>query len=302
MNKWIGILLLMSCFFITACDKEEEDDNGDNSLPKIEGEFNVLCYNVAGLPEILSSSSPETYTTSISPLLNDYNIVHVQEDFCYHDSLILYNTHEYVTPPMPCVPDGDGLNTFSDYPISGLDRIAWTECSGADCLTPKGFSYTQIELHDSVRIDFYNIHCNAGGGDESMEARRGNINQLMNYVNANSVGEAVILMGDFNCRYTREGDSIRTLLDQGFHDLWVDMIRDGDVPPYGDKLKDCDPLQTAFDCETVDKIFYRSNDKITITPLEYQRGDKDSFYYQGDLEQPLSDHAPLFARFRFEFE
>ena len=45
------------------------------------GSFNVLTYNVAGLPEGLSSGHPETNTPLISPRLGAYDIVNVQEDF-----------------------------------------------------------------------------------------------------------------------------------------------------------------------------------------------------------------------------
>ena len=50
--------------------------------------FSVLSLNVAGLPAILSSSDPAENTVQMSPLLNNYDIVSVQEDFAYHDDLI----------------------------------------------------------------------------------------------------------------------------------------------------------------------------------------------------------------------
>lgn len=293
-------LLFALCFFI-ACEEDGTDlpiEEEDEELV-IEGELTLLCYNVAGLPEPLSSSKPATYTSHISPLLNDYNIVHVQEDFCYHDSLVLYNEHAHTTPPSPCVPDGDGLNTFSDFPIQNFERIPWNDCHGADCFTPKGFSYSQIVLHDSLSIDFYNIHCNAGGSTEDLTARRGNIIQLAEYINTHSIGTAVILMGDFNCRYTRAGDTIRTLLDMGFQDIWVEEIRDGAIPDYGSSLKDCSLSQTAFNCETVDKLLYRSSENITLTPTFHQRGDNLDFHYNQIDSLPLSDHAPLFSNIQY---
>ena len=51
--------------------------------------FSVLSLNVAGLPAILSSSDPAENTVQMSPLLNNYDIVSVQEDFSYHNDLIL---------------------------------------------------------------------------------------------------------------------------------------------------------------------------------------------------------------------
>ena len=52
-----------------------------------DGYFNILSYNVGGLPEIISSSKPSKYTKLISPKLNDYDVVNCQEDFGYNDDL-----------------------------------------------------------------------------------------------------------------------------------------------------------------------------------------------------------------------
>ena len=263
-------------------------------------DIRVICYNVAGLPEALSSSSPETYTSQISPLLNEFDVVHLQEDFCYNDSIMLFNEHPYKTDHLGCVPDGDGLFGLSKYPISNVDRHAWEDCTGADCFTPKGFYYSQIEVFEGVKVDFYNVHCNAGGSQESLAARRGNLNQLCTYIVENSEGKPVIIMGDFNSRYTREGDTIFALQQLGFHDLWIDLVRKGDVPPLSpDKLKDCDPDRIGFNCELVDKVFYRSSADLNITPNSF-RVDDERFYYQNNDTLDLSDHWPLFADFRLE--
>ncbi len=267
----------------------------------VEGELKLLCYNVAGLPEGLSSSQPELLTPLISPLLNEFNIVHVQEDFCYHDDLLSQNEHTYKTETSGCVPFGDGLNTFSDYPILDFYREPWSDCSGADCLTPKGFSYSRIDLGNDVFIDFYNIHCQAGSTDAAYAARRNNVYQIRDYILSNSEGEAIIIMGDFNNRYTREQDTIRTFLDMGFSDLWIELIRQGDIPTYGNSLKDCDGTGTNPSCEGVDKFLYKSSDRIKLSPISFQYGDDDRYlYFDGNENIPLSDHKPLFAKMRYE--
>lgn len=267
-----------------------------------EREVSVLTYNVAGLPEGISSSHPATYTSSISKLWNDINIIHVQEDFCYHDSLLLYDTHPYQTVTTGCVPQGSGLNTFSDFPISNVARFPWTDCTGADCLTPKGFFYSQIEVVPGTLIDFYDVHCNAGSSEESLLARRNNIAQLTAYITQNSVGKPVVIMGDFNSRYTRTGDTIRALLNLGFKDVWIEQICEGQIPEYGtNSLTQCDPVRTSTDCERVDKIFYRGSDKVSITPTFF-KVDDEHYYYQNNDTLPLSDHWPMFAKLKFEIK
>lgn len=287
------VLLLI----FSACKKEK-------LVNEASGSFYALTYNVAGLPEELSGSHPEQYTSLISPLLNDFDIVHVQEDFCYHDSLLLFNNHRYKTPPTPCVPDGDGLNTFSNYKIIAFERITWNDCNSFDCLTPKGFSYSKIEFDKGVYIDFYNLHCNAGKTVEDKAARRNNLKQLINYINIKSIGQAVILMGDFNNYYTRSGDSIRVFQDLGFSDVWIDIVRNGDVPFQNDiKLDNCNyTLNSSFDCEGVDKVLYRSTDEMQIEAVSYQYGDDINFYYGNNDTLPLSDHSPLMVRFDFDFK
>ena len=45
------------------------------------GDFTVLSYNVAGLPQEISTVNPQEHIPLISPLLNDYDVVLTQEDF-----------------------------------------------------------------------------------------------------------------------------------------------------------------------------------------------------------------------------
>ena len=85
-RSYFGILLALT-FALSSCKKDEITAR----------DISVLNYNIAGLPQVLSSSNPELYTSHISRLLNEYSIVHVQEDFCYHDSLLLFDNHPYRT-------------------------------------------------------------------------------------------------------------------------------------------------------------------------------------------------------------
>ena len=291
-SRFVLLIVFASFLFTTnGCKKENITHR----------EISVLNYNVAGLPQIFSSSNPELYTSKISQLLNEYSIIHVQEDFCYHDSLLLFDNHPYRTVNTGCVPDGDGLNTLSCFALSNVSRYAWNDCTGADCLTPKGFYFSQIELLTGQRVDFYNVHCNAGGSEDSKEARRKNIAQVCNHIAQRSEFNPIIIMGDFNSRYTREGDTIRAFLDLGLKDLWIELVRNGDVPAEApDPLKDCDD-RTSASCERVDKIFYRSTDAVLITPTHFQVDDP-RFYYQGNDTLPLSDHWPMFANFTIELK
>ncbi|PIM69468.1 endonuclease [Streptomyces sp. JV178] len=254
------------------------------------GTFNVLTYNVAGLPEGLSSGSPKTNTPLISPRLGAYDLVNVQEDFNYHAALYAGDDHPHRTATSGGVPFGDGLNTLSDLPFDDFERVKWNKCTGTNCLTPKGFSLARVRLAEGVFVDLYNVHTNADSDDAALAARRANITQLSDFIKANSAGNAVIVMGDTNTRYTRAGDNIRTLVSEnGLRDPWVDLVKGGRPPAQGSDALVCATTAPAQDCEVVDKVLYRGSPLVDLTATRYQN-EWAKFLDAGGKN--LSDHFP----------
>lgn len=129
------------------------------------GSFAALSYNVAGLPEQLSGSDPATNSPIISPLLNDYDLVLLQEDWVdalaqhgarpagtevvprtgYHDLVVGAALHPFRSQPTPSPPPvtntagrlptgptlaGDGLNHLSDFRFGEVRRVMWEVCHG----------------------------------------------------------------------------------------------------------------------------------------------------------------------------
>lgn len=259
------------------------------------GSFEVLTYNVAGLPDGLSSGNPAVNTPLISPRLAPYQVVNVQEDFNYHAALYAGDNHAHRTATSGGVPFGSGLNTLSHLPYSDLERTKWSSCNGTDCLTPKGFTFKRVSLADGVYVDLYNLHPNAGVENADLAARRSNISQLSRYITANSAGNAVIVMGDTNTRYTREADNIRELVTaNGLTDAWVQLERGGQAPAAGSPALVCDPAAITDSCEVVDKILYRGNRQVRLTARDYRNDNTAFLDAQG---KPLSDHYPIATRF-----
>ncbi|WP_033328789.1 jacalin-like lectin [Streptomyces yerevanensis] len=254
------------------------------------GTFNVLAYNVAGLPEGLSSGSPAKNTPLISPRLGAYDIVNVQEDFNYHAALYAGDDHPHRTATSGGVPFGDGLNTLSDYAFDDFQRVKWNKCTGTNCLTPKGFSLARVRLAEGVFVDLYNVHTNADSTDDALAARRANISQLSDFIKANSAGNAVIVMGDTNTRYTRAGDNIRTLVNEnGLSDPWVDLVRGGNAPAQGSEALVCPQTAPTNDCEVVDKVLYRGSDLVDLDATRYNN---DWSKFLDEAGGNLSDHFP----------
>lgn len=268
------------------------------------GSFDVLSYNIGGLPAILSSSAdPEAYTPLIGAKLGPYEVVNVQEDFNYHASLYANDSHPYRTPTSGGAGIGSGLNTLSNYPINDLKRVTWNKRhglfdNGSDELTPKGFTYKQIKIATGVYIDVYNLHADANTDTLSNEARRDNLSQLAAYIEANSQGHAVLVFGDTNCRYTRSEDNLKALfVDRlGMKDAWIEKTRGGSYPAMGSAALLGTPGATSPNNEVVDKIFYRSGAVVSLQANSYKVEDT---YFTDSTGRQLSDHYAITANFSF---
>ncbi|OAK98233.1 hypothetical protein IQ06DRAFT_295590 [Phaeosphaeriaceae sp. SRC1lsM3a] len=283
-----GSLLLQLPFLCTA-------------LAQTSGKFNTITFNVAGLPPILNGNEipgdKDTNTARIGQLLTQYNIslVHVQEDFNFHATLYANDKHPVRTPTSGGVPFGSGLNSLSNYEYTAFERVKWQTCSNtdsADCLTPKGFTFMRVKVAPGVSFDAINLHADAGTTAADLVARAANLRQVSDYVKMNSIGNAVIIFGDTNTRYTRGPDDIPGIFaaENGMKDVWVELIRNGNPPAGGSDALLCDNPSTNNACETVDKVFYRGSYAVNIQA--------NSFDYAGDMFlQPdgsiLSDHNPV---------
>jgi len=257
------------------------------------GQLNLLTYNIAGLPALISSAATERSSsiTSIGERINGFDIVNVQEDFNYNKFLYSRNKHSYRTTAMGGVPFGDGLSTLSKYPIVDFERVSWTACNGADCLTPKGFSYARIQLAKDVFIDVYNVHATAQDDREATIARQQNMNQLKAYIKKYSANKPLLIMGDFNAHYAYELDNIGSFRqDLGLIDAWVSLRNRGEIPRYQVNFKSKAALDLTEDCEGIDKIYFRNDNHIVFEAKGYQVQKK---LFQNEYGQDLSDHCAV---------
>ncbi len=253
------------------------DEDAGNAT---EGTATVLTYNVAGLPQGISSSNPQVNIPIISPLLNAYDLVLAQEDFWYHDELILDTTHPYVTLPYPEDPTnqiGDGLNRFSIFPFGLFERTYWGMCHGmldcaSDCLAEKGFSFARMLLANGVEVDVYNLHVEAGGCDEDLIAREAGIRLLIAYAAEKSEGRAIIMAGDFNLHVVRDPE------DGVLYNELIDGLN----------LRDA---CWEVDCgdERIDRLLVRSSDTLNLEILSWAV--PPEFVTQDN--EDLSDHKPV---------
>lgn len=86
-------------------------------------------------------------------------------DFAFHAYIYATDDHPYRTPTSGTAAIGSGLNTISNFDWVDFTRVKWATCSnasGADCLTPKGFTFMRVAVSEGVYVDMYNIHADAG--------------------------------------------------------------------------------------------------------------------------------------------
>lgn len=240
------------------------------------GAITVLSYNVAGLPQGISGSNPEVNMPLISPLLNNYDLVLVQEDFYYHEELIADAEHPYQSERSgDGVNDlGDGLNRFSQSLFGPHTRVKWEACygqitNGSDCLAPKGFAVAEHELAPGVFVDVYNLHMDAGRDPEDVAARAEQALQLAETLADRSAGKAVIIGGDTNMKAEDEAN-LQGLIDAAG---LTDTCR---ALGCGEELR-------------IDRILFRSSDDVAF---EVQSWALDLSFVDADGVD-LSDHEAV---------
>jgi hypothetical protein len=285
----------------------------------------VVTYNVDGLPPIQGVQPLRTAEmAAIAPLLEGLHtdgtdtLVALQELFYapYYTTLTSPPTVNYpsITAKTNDGPNflGDGLTLLSDAPLGGVSHVAWGPggcfgsggLNGSDCDTNKGFLFARVTLAPGLEVDVYNLHADAGQDAGSIAARLANLTQLATAIQTQSVGRAVIVLGDTNSLYTRSTDAIASFAaGLGLDDAWVESALGGLVPGFGAvNNSGCPPPRgsaapgpaaSGSSCELVDKIFFRSGASVQISLLDYDV----ALNFVDGLGQPLSDHLPVAALF-----
>ena len=299
----VGIIVLLFVFkklkrkLISVVLSEETFSENKQA----KGKLKVLTYNIAGLPQGISAAKMprKPSIAEIGDKISAFDIINVQEDFNYNTAFYSLNKHPYKTEHKGKIPIGDGLNTLSNYPIVSYHRIPWRHCSGPDCWTVKGFTYSQIQLDQNVIIDVYNVHANSSDVARAARARRENIRQLASYIQEHSADKPILVMGDFNAHYAFKKDNIHEfLVTTGLTDGWVQYLRKGVFPEIISKFVALDMLSLTNETESLDKIFYRNSKEFRFIPTAYQ---VESTYFVNNEGFPLSDHLAVSMEFDWEW-
>ena len=212
--------------------------------------------------------------------------------------------------------DGLGFLTRKKYKVTpvvneekeGNNWVRWNSYYGftdneADGLIAKGFRFYQVELAAGLVVDVYITHMEAGSKEGDIESRNKQLKQFAEYIKSHKGNNPIIILGDTNCRYTRDAvkadfiDAINADPDLEIHDPWVDLMWDGVYPEFGAGSMMVSQYGEQRG-EVVDKIFYINNAKsaCTLTCENYLHD--DSFTYADGSQ--IADHYPVVGTFVIE--
>lgn len=261
---------------------------GGTTTPQVTtGDFTMLTYNVAGLPQIISGVNPLGHMPLISPKLNAYDLVLVQEDFAYHPELAQDVTHPFQSQPQTNVNTfvNDGLNQFSQFDWTDFRRETWHMRYGLwsnsnDGLSSKGFSVCRMELAPGVVVDVYNLHADAGGAQEDIDARASNFSQLTQFMqNFSPASNAVIVAGDTNLKVTRAQDeaTLQLFLQQTNMQVVARVL--GQTP------------------DLIDRVMWRNGTHVQLDPQSRRLATE----MRDASGNPLSDHEGIVVNFVWQF-
>lgn len=207
--------------------------------------------------------------------------------------------------------DGLGFLTRKKYSVSpanadekeGNNWVPWNDHYGftdheADGLIRKGFRFYQVTLAPGYVVDVYITHMEAGSDPEDNAARAKQLKQFADYILAHKGNNPIIILGDTNCRYTRDPlktafiDAINADPDLEIHDPWVDLMWDGVYPEFGTGSI----MVGAYGeqkGEVVDKVWYINNAK-SANKLSCEGYLHDDSFTYADGSQ-IADHYPVVA-------
>lgn len=264
-------------------------------------------YNVAGMPKFDGTGALNHKLIADYITENGFDIVAVQEDFAYNDALVSnLEGFDYFTNHFGSIPGGDGLNVFSDgMAIYNEERRPWEDVFGdiaeGDILTPKGLIYTVIEVADGVYVDFYNIHADAFDTSGSVQARKGNFEQVADMIEENykKNNRPVIVTGDFNSFFHVTPDIDSQMYEIfyercGMKDAWVELYNNGDYHDFSQWDQSDDPEAYWGVWDSVEKFLYKDGGGVTVNPTEFKYT-----WIVNEEGTSVSDHAMAECEFEF---
>ena len=279
--------------------------------------FNATALNVDGLPnsilgiEINPDGKEAAGATELCGILanSGWDIVGFSEDFNFHSELVAapastyydFGAHGGSVLGLSNSTDGLGFACAKRFTMAGGTKVKWNDHygetdHGADGLITKGFRVYTVTFATDVAVDVYVLHMDAEDSAEDIAARKKQLTQLATYIKNNHNNRPVIILGDTNCRYTRDElktafvDVINADSRLEIKDAWVELIWGGTYPTYGSGAMMTHEYGMQKG-EIVDKVFY-INTTASASNLKLKANS-----YLHDESVTTSDHKPVVVNF-----
>ena len=309
-----------------------------------EGTFTVATFNVDGMPQQVKIAGFDYNLNSDGPgaegslaisrgmAERDWDLIATSENFNFmselmsemrgyeHTTLRDSIALEFSLIGLSFPFDTDGLSLlYKDYiNVENEQIVSWNTHystdvvgipagNGADGMIDKGYRSYQAELAPGVVVDVYILHMDADSDAEDIAAREAQMTQLADAIKVSDNGNPIIVMGDTNCRYTRE--NLETLFidainaDERFtiQDAWVEKAWDGVYPVHGSSdlvANDKGGSYAYPQAEIVDKVFYINNtdSDVQLTAQSYTVATD----FVNESGTALADHWPVVVEFQYE--
>lgn len=308
--------------------------------------FRCAAMNVDGLPASLSvlgqeitlnpDSKGAAGATAIANKVvqNGWDFFGVSEDFNYNTQLMAPLNSAYKAGTyygginaslagignailQKPITESDGLNFIWKKSLTVTDetKVPYSTFNGYfnddnDGFITKGYRSYTVDLGDGALVDVVITHMDAGSSQGDINAREVQIKEIVAGIKALIAANKrpVIVMGDFNCRYTR--DKLKTLFVDALNtkplsciDCWIKTCKNGTYPTFGKAdLVVGEPIaegsEEVYDYETgeiVDKMFLiNTTEGLTQLSLKNFKVDTDFVDANGE---PLADHYPVVGEF-----
>lgn len=334
-------LLVGLCMPTMALNESKSTDSSTSSTGSTNAAeelryytFNAVSLNVDGLPREIAGITINGDGTGASGaarlaacLRNEnWDIIALQEDFNYHNDFYTDQISHYYSSGswgghvtgLDGLLQTDGLGLLvadkGNYlSLANETKVRWNVSDGGlfdgddgqyDELIRKGFRYYEVAFAPGIIVDVYTLHMDAGSRQDDIDARESQLRQLADYVIAMSKANKrpALIMGDTNCRYTREdleGGFIDYINDHSDNlltitDGWIESVYSGEYPEYGGESLMLDALGERLG-EVVDKIFY-INYNYPNTGYDGKKLRLQANSYRLGVEYGL-DHDPIIINF-----
>ena len=308
---------------------------GMHAQTPVNKTFTACALNIDGLPQTMAGVTVNgdgpgaVGTQAIGQYIvnKGIDILGLSEDFNYNGDLIVGLQNNYQMGTWRGRIDASGIISGLHFNTDGLmfllknqnryDQnmsysnetwVQWEQSlgglsDGANEYIDKGYRFYTVNLGDNVKIDVYILHMNTADTDAQIDVQDNQLTQLANAILANGDGRPKLIIGDTNCRYTRNKvvDNLIDPLSASYDikDVWVEKFQDGKYPTYNTAALEVSEPTKSESYETgeiVDKIFYLNpkggNLSFTLNDLVF-----DADNYKKGNGTLLGDHVPVIATF-----